>query len=48
MWDVHYENNLVELKKRLTTTSVFILPELNESFVVYCDALLTGLDGVLM
>lgn len=48
MWDVHYENNFVELKKSLTTTLVLILSESNEMFVVYCDASLMGLSGVLM
>lgn len=48
MWDVHCENSFVELKKRLTITPVLILPEPNEPFVVYCDASLMGLGGVLM
>ncbi|XP_050914823.1 uncharacterized protein LOC127129736 [Lathyrus oleraceus] len=46
--ELHYENSFIELKKRLTTTSVLILPESNESFVVYCDTSLMGLGGVLM
>ncbi|XP_072058108.1 uncharacterized protein [Arachis hypogaea] len=32
----------------LTTTPVLVLPEPNESFEVYCDALLKGLGCVLM
>jgi hypothetical protein len=36
------------LKKRLTSVPVLILPNLKESFVVYCDASKTGLGGVLM
>ncbi|XP_050909765.1 uncharacterized protein LOC127123606 [Lathyrus oleraceus] len=48
VWDVHCENNFVELKKRLTTTLVLILSEPNESFVEYCGVLLMGLGGMLM
>lgn len=48
MWDIRYEDSFIELKKRLTTTRVLILPELNELFVIYRDALLMGLGGVLM
>jgi len=36
------------LKKRLTSSPVLILPNLKESFVVYCDASKMGLGGVLM
>jgi len=36
------------LKKRLTSALVLILPNLKESFVVYCDASKMGLGGVLM
>jgi len=48
VWDVHCENNFSELKKRLTTAPVLILPKSDESFVVYCDASKLGLGGVLM
>ena len=46
--DVTCEESFVELKKRLTTTSVWIFPNPNESFVVYCDSSKMGLGGVLM
>lgn len=36
------------MKKRLTSAQVLILPNANESFVVYCDAFKMGLDIVLM
>jgi hypothetical protein len=37
-----------ELKKRLTTTSVLVMPDLQKSFDIYCDASRHGLGCVLM
>ena len=37
-----------ELKKRLTSTPVLILPDLTKSFSIYYDASRQGLGGVLM
>ncbi|MCI36079.1 RNA-directed DNA polymerase (Reverse transcriptase), partial [Trifolium medium] len=37
-----------ELKKRLTTAPVLVLPDTKEPFAVYCDASKMGLGGVLM
>lgn len=48
VWDSVCEEIFRELKKRLTTTLMLILPDSNESFVVYCDASLMGLGGILM
>ena len=48
VWDVQCENSFNELKKRLTTAPVLILPRSDEPFVVYCDASKLGLGGVLM
>jgi hypothetical protein len=48
VWDVHCENSFNELKKRLTTAPVLILPKPDEPFVVYCDASKLGLGDVLM
>ena len=48
VWDVACEESFVERKKRLMTAPVLILPNLDESFVVYCDASKMGLGGVLM
>ena len=48
VWDVACEKSFVELKKKLMTAPVLILPNPNESFVVYCDASKMGLGGVLM
>jgi len=48
VWDVQCENSFNELKQRLTTTPILILPKPDEPFVVYCDASKLGLGGVLM
>ncbi|XP_024630081.2 uncharacterized mitochondrial protein AtMg00860-like [Medicago truncatula] len=48
VWDAKCEKSFQELKKRLASVPVLILPNLKESFVVYCDASKIGLGGVLM
>jgi len=48
VWDSECENSFLELKKRLISAPVLILPNPEESFVVYCDASKMGLGGVLM
>ena len=48
LWNIQCEESFVELKKRLTTTLILILPNPEESFVVYCDASELGLGGVIM
>jgi len=48
VWDVQCENSFNELKQRLTTDPILILPKSGEAFVVYCDASKLGLGGVLM
>jgi len=48
VWDSKCENSFLELKKRLTSAPVLILPNPKESFVVYCDASKMSLGGVLM
>ena len=48
VWDAACEASFVELKRRLTSAPVLILPNPGEPFVVYCDASLMGLGGVLM
>ncbi|XP_073224724.1 uncharacterized protein [Cicer arietinum] len=48
MWDTHCENSFQELKKRLTSAPILVLPDLSEPFVVYCDACGSRLGGVLM
>jgi len=48
VWDSMCESSFLKLKKMLTSAPVLILPNLKESFVVYCDASKMGLGGVLM
>jgi len=48
VWDAKCEKSFLELKKRLTSAPVLLLPNPKESFVVYCDASKIGLGGVLM
>jgi len=43
VWDVQCENSFKELKQRLTTALILILPKSDEPFVVYCDASKLGL-----
>ena len=46
--DAKCEASFQELKRRLTSALVLVLPNASEPFVVYCDASLMGLGGVLM
>ncbi|XP_073224802.1 uncharacterized protein [Cicer arietinum] len=48
VWDTHCENSFQELKKRLTSSPILVLPDLSEPFVVYCDACGSRLGGVLI
>lgn len=48
VWDMKCEESFIELKKKLTTAPILILPNHVEPFVVYCDASGLGLGGVLM
>ena len=48
VWDSECEKGFQELKRRLTSASILIFLNPAESFVVYCDASLMGLGGVLM
>jgi hypothetical protein len=47
VWSKKCQTNFEELKKRLTTAPVLILPELSKSFSIYCDASRLGLDVFL-
>ena len=38
VWSEKCQANFEELKKRLTTTPVLVLPNLSKSFSIYCDA----------
>jgi hypothetical protein len=43
-----HQSSFEELKKRLTTTPVLVMPDLQRSFDIYCDASRQGLGCVLM
>ena len=48
VWTDECEASFQELKKRLVTAPVLILPNIRKDFQVYCDASRQGLGGVLM
>ena len=48
IWTEECEASFQELKKRLVTAPVLILPNIRKEFQVYCDASRQGLGGVLM
>jgi hypothetical protein len=48
VWSEKCQANFKELKKRLTTTPVLVLPDLSNNFSIYCDASRQGLGCVLM
>jgi len=47
-WTESCEKSFQELKKRLTTALVLILPDIHQDFIIYCDASRQGLGCVLM
>jgi hypothetical protein len=47
-WTESCERSFQELKRRLTTTPVLALPDIQWDFVIYCDASRQGLGCVLM
>ena len=47
-WSDKCQASFEELKKRLTTAPVLVLPDLSKSFSIYCDASRLGLGCVLM
>jgi ribonuclease HI len=47
-WTPACERSFCELKRRLTTAPVLILPDIRKDFTVYCDASRQGLGCVLM
>ena len=48
VWDDSCERELQELKRRLTSSPILIVPERGQRYTVYCDALKDGLGCVLM
>jgi hypothetical protein len=47
-WSDKCQANFEELEKRLTTTPVLVLSDLNKKFSIYCDSSRQGLGCVLM
>ena len=47
-WTSEWEESFDELKTRLTTAPILILPDDSKDFKVYCDASRNGLAAVLM
>jgi hypothetical protein len=47
-WMLTCEASFQELKKRLTTTPVLVMPDMEKPFSIYCDASGQGLGCVLM
>jgi hypothetical protein len=47
-WANACERSFCELKRRLTTTPVLVLPDIHKDFTIYCDSSRQGLGCVLM
>jgi hypothetical protein len=47
-WKPVYEASFQELKKRLTTALILVMPDMKKPFSIYCDASGQGLGCVLM
>ena len=47
-WNDLCEKAFQELKKRLTSTPILIVPKRGQRYIVYCDASKAGLGCVLM
>jgi hypothetical protein len=47
-WTPACEASFQELKKRLTTTPILVMPDMEKPFSIYCDASDQGLGCVLM
>jgi hypothetical protein len=47
-WSEICELSLHELRKRLKAALVLVMPDIHESFHIYCDASRHGLDFILM
>ena len=48
VWTEQCERSFEELKRRLTNAPVLTIPDINQSFEVFCDASYQGLGCVLM
>ena len=48
VWDDLCEQAFQELKRRLTSTPILLVPERGQRYTIYCDALKDGLGCVMM
>ena len=48
MWSKEYQRSMDELKKRLTTAAILILPDNDSDFVMYSDASQRSMGYMLM
>ena len=48
VWIADYEKSFLELKEKLTTTPMLVLPDPSGPFEVYCEVSRRGLGCVLM
>ena len=48
VWDDSFERAFQELKRRLTSAPILIVPERGQRYIVYCDASKDGLGCVLI
>jgi ribonuclease HI len=48
IWSEACQNSFDELRKRLTTAPVLVMPDIHKSFDIYCDASKQGLGCVLI
>ena len=47
-WNDSCEKAFQELKRRLTSSPILIVPEMGQRYTMYCDAFNDGLGCVLM
>jgi hypothetical protein len=47
-WTLACEASFQELKKRLTTAPILVMPDMEKPFSIYCDTSSQGLGCVLM
>ncbi|XP_052152528.1 uncharacterized protein LOC127770762, partial [Oryza glaberrima] len=47
-WSEQCQENFEQLKEKLTSAPILVLPDNRKDFVIYCDASRQGLGGVLM
>nr|ABA97610.1 retrotransposon protein, putative, Ty3-gypsy subclass [Oryza sativa Japonica Group] len=48
VWSEQCQESFEQLKEKLTSAPILVLPNIRKDFVIYCDASRQGLGGVLM